>query len=59
MDFMITDDNDDSLAETTCKRCGKDGLEWVDCGNSWRLFDGTRLHVCKTGARADEFENVG
>lgn len=59
LDEVEDDGRDDyEPAEVACNRCGKTGLEWVNCGGSpvrWRLFDGGKLHACKTAATADEF----
>jgi hypothetical protein len=43
-------------ATVTCDRCGKTNLERVNCGTvGWKLYEGERLHVCKTAARAEDF----
>lgn len=49
--------------EATCNRCGAEGLEWVDIGGHkarWRLYAGSRPHVCKqvNPATADDFEAI-
>lgn len=50
--------------EITCNRCGQRGLEWVDCGGNptrWKLYQGSRLHVCKVVAPElvmDDFEDL-
>ena len=41
---------------TTCNRCGQTDLEWVDCGTQWRLYEGDKLHVCKTAAPQSDFQ---
>lgn len=46
--------------DVTCRRCGVEGLEWVDVGGAnkrWRLYDGDRLHTCPS-ATADDFEVI-
>jgi hypothetical protein len=45
----------------TCRRCGKAGLEWVDCGGRpthWKLYDGMKLHRCDNAGAIDDFEVV-
>ncbi len=56
----------------TCRRCGKEGLEWVEIGcnpTRWRLFEQDtytrngrcipgKMHVCHENV-ADDFEVVG
>lgn len=55
-------EDDERASEATCKRCGKEGLEWVDTGGNparWHLYDGMKLHVCKNAvASADDFEDL-
>lgn len=39
----------------TCKRCGEEGLHWVQTGQGWRLFDGDHMHTCVKSAKATTF----
>ena len=39
-----------------CKRCGADGLEWLDTGMRWRLIDeNAKPHECGRVASAEDF----
>ena len=49
----------DDETGVVCRRCGKEQLEWVDCGTAgWKLYEGMKLHRCQNSAKADEFEDV-
>lgn len=52
------EEEEDSPA--TCSRCGAKNLEWgkieTNHGIKWRLFKGSKLHVCRMND--DEFEDL-
>ena len=47
-DMADADERPEPSENATCKRCGKEDLEWVDIGcGRWRLYDGMKPHVCE------------
>ena len=57
---VISDDeipfDEDDEEGVTCNRCGATGLEWVNTGRRWRLFDGDGTpHACGNDHVIDAF----
>ena len=41
------EDEDDEPRETSCKRCGKGGLQWEDDNGRWALINAKgEIHKC-------------
>ena len=56
-DWLARFDDDDEEG-ATCNRCGKRGLEWLNTGVRWRLYDGNKPHQCAIVASPDDFEDL-